>query len=209
MLSLKQKVRARLKVYALRVAISVSPYLRPRVRSPDKGIVARHRAVIIQAQSLTGERVEFLRQLALRRIARRDVKLAVGPETQATPGVQVRRGNVFDDYLAISEAAGPLAIARHTHALAVAALVGIRKIEQMIRSELRMQHDAHQTAFAARLDVRHSEQWRLAQLSVFENAHPALPLGENHATIRRPNDRPHDFQIADDGFNFEAGLRAG
>src|SRR5229473_2649213 len=74
MLSLKQKIRARLKVYALRVAISVSPNLRPRVRASDKRIVARHGAVVVQTQSFSSKRIQLLRQFALRRIARRDVK---------------------------------------------------------------------------------------------------------------------------------------
>ena len=132
MLSLKQKICARLKVYALPVAMAVSPNLRPRVRSSDKWIVARHRAIVVQAQSFSGQRIKLLPKLAIGRIARRDVELAVGPKTQTTAGVQVRCGNVFDDYLTISEAARRLAIARHTHPLAVAALVGIRKIEQMV-----------------------------------------------------------------------------
>src|SRR5713226_4970588 len=130
--SLEQKIRARLKVYALRVAIAVSPNLRPRVRASDKGIVAWHGAVVVQTQSFSNQRIQLLRQFALRHIARRDVKLAVGPEPQTTSGVQVRRGNVFDDYLAISEAARRLAIARDAHPLAVAAVIGVREKEEMV-----------------------------------------------------------------------------
>src|SRR5260370_23308297 len=97
MLSLEQEIRARLKVYALRVAISVSPYLRPRVRASDKRIVARHAAVVVQTQSFSSQRIQLLRQFALRRVSRRYVKFAVGPAPQTTSAVQIPRRNPFDD----------------------------------------------------------------------------------------------------------------
>src|SRR5713226_5178463 len=122
--------------------------------------------------------------------------------------MQVRCRYVFDDYLAISEAARRLAIARDAHVLVVATVIGIREIEQMICSKLRMQRDAHQTAFATRLGVGNGEQRRRTQLSVFVDAHTARPLSKDHSAIRRPDNRPWHFQIAYDGFNFEAGLRA-
>src|SRR5262245_39179991 len=84
MLGFPQKIRARLKINSLRVAISVSPNFWPRVGLTDKRIVTRHRAVIIQSQSLAGKRIEFLRQLTLRRVARRDVEFAVRAKPQTT-----------------------------------------------------------------------------------------------------------------------------
>ena len=127
-LSLKQKICARLKINSLRVAISVSPNLRPRISLSDEGVVAGHGAVIIQAQRLAGQRIEFLRQLALGGIAGGYVKLAVRSKSQTTAGVQVRRRNVFDDHFAISETVRRFAITHHSNILIAAFVVGIGEI---------------------------------------------------------------------------------
>jgi hypothetical protein len=77
----------------------------------------------------------------------------------------------------------------------------------MIRCKLRMQRETHEAAFASRLNVRDDEQWLRLQLAVLKNPNAARTLGENHATVGRPNDRPGHLQIPNDRFNFEACLR--
>ena len=123
--------------------------------------------------------------------------------------MEIRRRNVFDDHFAIGETTRRFAIAHHPHVLIAPVAVGIRKIQPVIRSKLRMQRDAHQSALALRIHVRHGEQRRRAQLSVLKHSHASGPLGKDHPAIGRPNDRPGHFQIANDRLNLEAGLRTG
>ena len=101
--------------------------------------------------------------------------------------MELCRRDVFDDDLAISQTVRRLAIANHAHLLAAGA-VRIRKIEPMIGSKLWMQSEAHQSAFAARLDIRHGKKRFRPQLSVFINTHSAWPLSKDHSTVRRPHD---------------------
>src|SRR5437764_11521348 len=84
MLRLEHSVRARLPVYALRVAVAVSPYFGARIFLSDERIVLRNSAVVVQAQDFAAERVESLCNLFLCRFARRDVEFAVGAEAQTT-----------------------------------------------------------------------------------------------------------------------------
>src|SRR5262249_39206710 len=86
-------------------------------------------------------------------------------------------------------------------------IVCIGEIEQMIGRKLRMQHDAHQTALAARLDVRHDEQWLGAQFSVLKDPYPSGPLGKETASVWRPHNRPDDFEIRNHCFYCECALR--
>src|SRR5581483_209549 len=120
--------------------------------------------------------------------------------------MKLRRWDAFDDHFAIDYSARRFPITNHTHLLA-AGVVGIREIKQMVRSELRMQRDRHQAAFAARLDIRNDEDRLRAQLSILVSAHATGALSEEHAPIRRPDDRPNYFQIRNDCFDFETRLR--
>ena len=70
--------------------------------------------------------------------------------------MELGRRNVFDNDFAISETIRRLAVANDADLLAAGA-VRIRKIQPMIGSKLRVQSDAHQPAFAARLDIRNSK----------------------------------------------------
>ena len=71
----------------------------------------------------------------------------------------------------------------------------------MIRGKLRMQRNAHQSAFAGWLNIRHGEERLGSQLAILVNANAAGALGKKHAAIRRPDNRPGHFQIADNRFN--------
>src|SRR5256714_7418334 len=119
MFCLPQKICTGLKIDPLRVAISVGPNLWPDVGLTNKRIVARHAAIIVQAQSLAAERIQLLSDLAISRIAGRDVELAVRSESQATSSMELRRGNAFNDDRSIDKTSRGLAIANHTHLLAV------------------------------------------------------------------------------------------
>src|SRR6476469_6112917 len=66
---LKHQVRTRLPVHALRVAMAERPDLGSRVLLAHKRIVLRNGAVVVQTQSLAGDRVELLGQRPLRRVA--------------------------------------------------------------------------------------------------------------------------------------------
>jgi hypothetical protein len=66
-----------------------------------------------------------------------------------------------------------------------------------------MEREAHQSAFAARLDIRHYEQRLGPQLAILKDAHAPGTFREKHATIRRPNDGPDDFEIRYDRFDLE------
>ena len=119
--------------------------------------------------------------------------------------MKLRRGNAFNDDLSIDKTGRRFAITHNPHPGCVV-IVGVRKIEPVIRSKLRMQGDTHQSAFAARLDIGDDEQGLRAQLSIFKDAHPARSLGKEHPPIRRPHDRPDNLQIRNYRFNLEAGL---
>src|SRR6266496_4155182 len=69
-----------------------------------------------------------------------------------------------------------------------------------------MQRDAHQSSLAARLNVWHSEQWLRSQLSILVHTHTARSFSEEHASVGRPDDRPHNFQVWNYSFNPERRL---
>ena len=66
-----------------------------------KGVVGRHRTVVIQAKSFPGKRFQTLRKLTIGCVTGRYKKLAIGTKPQPTPGMELRSGNVFNDYFAI------------------------------------------------------------------------------------------------------------
>src|SRR5207248_8381601 len=63
----------RMQRQALRVAVAVGEDLGPHARSTDKGIVRRHRAVVLQAHDLARQVRKILRLLHLEAIAASDV----------------------------------------------------------------------------------------------------------------------------------------
>src|SRR6185295_5534640 len=73
MLGLEHEIGTRLKIQALRVAMTKRPDLRPRVLLAHERIVLRHCAVVVQTKCLAGQRVELLGQLALSGVAGSDV----------------------------------------------------------------------------------------------------------------------------------------
>src|ERR1041385_5298707 len=77
----------------------------------------------------------------------------------------------------------------------------------MITAELRVQCDAHQPAFARRLNVRHDEQRLRIQRAFFKHTHASRTLGKDHATVRRPHDRPGHLESTDDLLDFETNTR--
>src|SRR6185295_10428758 len=77
----------------------------------------------------------------------------------------------------------------------------------MIRRKLRMQGEAHQSAFAARLDVRDDKQRLCTQLATLEHAYAPRPFSEEHPAIGRPNNRPDNLEVGNDCFDFERALR--
>src|ERR1051325_8765672 len=72
-----------------------------------------------------------------------------------------------------------------------------------------MQRKAHQSAFAARLDIGHYEQRLWLELAVLKDADTPGSFSKNHAPVRRPHNRPRHFKVTDDGFNFELRLCLG
>src|SRR5882724_10423516 len=137
--------------------MSVTPNLRTRIRFANKGVVARHSAVIIQPQNFSRQRIQLLRQLSFGRITSRDIEFAVRAKSQTASGMKLRRGNALNNHFAISKAARRLAITHDPH-LCAARVVCVGKIKEMVRSKLRMQRDAHQSALAARLDIWNCEK---------------------------------------------------
>src|SRR5215813_6204702 len=72
-----------------------------------------------------------------------------------------------------------------------------------------MQRDAHQTTLARLFDIRHHKQRFRPQRASLKDAHTTGTLGEDHATVRRPNNGPRHLKSTNHLFNFEtgAGLR--
>src|SRR6185369_9198742 len=156
-LSLKHQIRPRLPVHSLRVAMTKRPDLRSRVLLSDKGIVLRHRAIVVQPQRLAGKRVEFLCEIALRRVAGSHVQFSIRSKANAAAGVKLCRRQVFDYHFTIDETFGSFPVTHDTNTH-TAARIRIREIDKVIAAELRMKRDAHQTAFALLLDIRHDKQ---------------------------------------------------
>src|ERR1043166_5593381 len=121
--------------------MTVGPDLGPRVRLVHKRIVLRHTAIVVQTQCFAAERVELLRDLAARRVSGRDVKLPVWSKANTTTRVKLRGGNVLNDHFTIDKAVRCFAITRYPHFVS---RVRIRKINEMITAELRMQRHAHE-----------------------------------------------------------------
>src|ERR1043165_295352 len=138
MLCLEHRVRARLPVNPLRVAIAIDPNLRPRVFASDEGIVLWNCAVIIQPQYFPAERIQSLRNLFLRRLARCDVELRVRSKAQTASGMKLRRRDVLDNNFAVGQTVSCLAVAHDAVALAVAAIISVAEVELMILRKLRM-----------------------------------------------------------------------
>src|SRR5258708_7893257 len=98
--------------------MTVGPNLRPDILLARKGIIGRHRTVIVQTQNFSCQGVEFLRQLALRCVTRRDVELAVGSKSQTATSVKLRRRNVLDNDFPIGESGRCFAITHYPDELA-------------------------------------------------------------------------------------------
>src|SRR5262245_34700618 len=96
------------------------------------------------------------------------------------------RRNVLNDDLAIGQARRRFTITRDSN-LRPTRIVRVREVEKMIRGELWMQRNAHQSAFATRLDVRHDKQRLRAQFSILIDAYSSRPFSEKHSTVRRPH----------------------
>src|SRR2546423_4283153 len=77
----------------------------------------------------------------------------------------------------------------------------------MIRSKLRMQRDTHQSTLTTRLDIRYDKQGLRSQVSIFKYSHAARSFRKKHSSVRRPGNRPNDFQVWNNGFNPECNLR--
>src|SRR5262249_37733961 len=121
-LGLKHQVAVWLEVETLRVAMAERPDFGPRVLLADKRIVLWDSAVVVESQRLAGDRIHFLRDLAISCVSGCDVKLAVGTETKPAAGVKLCGGNFLDDHFSIDEAFRRFPIPHHTHARAAAAV---------------------------------------------------------------------------------------
>src|SRR5437763_4153695 len=77
----------------------------------------------------------------------------------------------------------------------------------MIRSKLRMHRDTHQSTLTTRLDIGYHKQGLSSQLSIFKYSDATRSFRKKHSSVRRPGDRPNDFQVWNNSFNPECGLR--
>ena len=137
-LRLKHQVGSRLPVQTLRVAMAYRPDLRPRILLTVKWIVLRNCAIVIQSERLAGKRVELLRKIAPRRITGGYIELSIRPKTNATAGVKLCRGNVFNYHFPIDEPLSSFAKTKHANAYSIPTRIRIREINETITAELWM-----------------------------------------------------------------------
>src|SRR6185503_422300 len=85
-------------VEPLRIAMSVREHRR------REAIVARHRAIAIEAKELSGERGDILRVVAVGGIAGAGVEQAIRSKTEPATIVNLRRWSVVEQYGALTKA---------------------------------------------------------------------------------------------------------
>src|ERR1051325_1859048 len=180
------------------------PNLRTRVLLPNKGIVLRHSSVVIQTKSFSGYRVPFLCEVAAPSVSSSNVELSVRTKTNTTARMEFSRGQVLDDYFAIDQAFGSFAVTHDPNLHASLRGVRIRQVKKVITAELRMQRNAHQTAFACTLYIRNHEQRFGSERTVLNYSQTPRTFREDHAAIRRLDDGPWHFESPKHLFDFEA-----
>src|SRR3954454_18795987 len=120
--------------------------------------------------------------------------------------MKLRGRQVFNDHLAIDQTLRRFAITHNAH-LQAASRVRVRQVKKMITAELRVQCDAHQTAFARLLDIRHNKQRLRIQCALFKHAHASRTLGKDHAAVGCPNNGPRHLEPAHYLLDFETNTR--
>ena len=155
-LRLKHEISAGLPVESLGIAMTVRPDFWTHILLSDKGVVSGNGTIVIQSECLTRQRIQFLGEIALSGIAGRDVELSVWPETQTAASMKLGGRDVLDYYFTFNKTSRRFSVTHHSHSFSVTC-VGIGKINKVIGGKLRMKRNAHQSAFARRLDIWNRE----------------------------------------------------
>ena len=183
---------------ALRIAVAPGEDLRPRARPADKGIVRRHRAVVLQAHDLAGEIAEILRAQHLETVADTDIHQPGAVEDDARAEIEAalaaRPG--FEDRPDIDEPAVAQFGAGDGRRGAVAVARDIGKIKGPVLREARMQADIEQARLASGAYGGHARQRPGFQPAVGEEAQPARPFGDQQAAVGQEGDAPGLHQVS-------------
>src|SRR6266481_7780571 len=90
MFGLETKIRAGLKINSLPIAISIRPNLGTGIVLPHKGIVGRHRTIVVQSQCFSGQGIQSLCQFTFGRVSGSDVELSVWSKAKTAAGMILR-----------------------------------------------------------------------------------------------------------------------
>ena len=190
---------------------------RPAGTRQDR-VVGRNGAVAVEAQDLAVEARRVLRVVAARRVAHRDVQLAVATELEGTPVVHDRGAHPVAHDVPVERERRPGGHPVAQHLVAPCAAVRARgaDIEVPVRRERRVQRECHRPRLPLGADARDREraQERRAGSAARVDADPARPFGHEHPAVGRERDVPrvdqaglHDRR-ADRGHGSAAGPTA-
>ena len=183
----------RIPVEALGIAVPVREH-----RRAGEGIVGGNRAVRVQAQRLAAERLQVLRDLAVRRVAGRGVQLAVRAEPEAAAGVVLRGRDALDEDRPLRERVAVVAQPHDADGRAPGRVVRVREVHQPGRRVVGGEREAHQPALALRLDVRNDVDRLRLEDAAQDDADAARALGHEQALGRRERHRPRHFETRDE-----------
>ncbi len=205
--------RRRIERRRLHVAMPVRPDLGKRVGAADERIVARHRAVGIDAHDLPLPLREILRAVAVgEAIALRDQQGAIvrEHETRAEVPAAAHLRLLPVDHLHVLEPIVGESGAGHRGAgIAALSRLGKGQVDEPVFREARIERDVEQSALPAGEHLRHSPQWRRERPVARHDAKAPQPLGHEQPSVGEEGKRPRMLKSRRDRLRPEHVRRRG
>jgi hypothetical protein len=183
------------KINALRIAMAVAPDFRARIGLADERIVGGNRAIRVEAEDFSGERIEALGIWRTVSVAGGDVEHTIRPEAQAPTCVIQPGGNAFDDCPRLDELIPGFAIAHDPQGEAFARRIVLRGVNEMVRRKSRIMRQAEQSHFHADGDIGEPERGNIQQLALLNYPDLTEALGKKKPTIGEKIQSPRGSEI--------------
>src|SRR3989338_9548978 len=116
-------------------------------------VIIRDRSIVLYAQDFSGERIFFLREITLGRVACCDIQQPVGSEFHASSIVIHRPGNLIDNRCAVCQCGIFQAISLDTVFCSAVRGFGVIEIDPAILSKIRMECHTKKPSFSAMMHV--------------------------------------------------------
>ena len=207
-----QQAGLRMQRRALHVAIAQRIFFRQPAGFAHERIVFRHAAVVVQADHRTVVIAGILRALHFAAVAEGDKQITFAVEHDARAeviaGAQLRQHAEND--LHVFQLIAAQCAARDFGADALVVPCGIRQVDPIVLSELRMQHHIHQSALAHGCHGGNASHRLWVKLEIAtDDAQPSAALGDQHARVGQKGDRPRMRQALGQGGDADAVLLCG